>query len=72
MDFKMSREDIRNRIEQILSEILSDKHDMKITLKFKDPQESTDEKRRSDKVTGRHSTNAGKGTRRATRKDVKN
>jgi hypothetical protein len=72
MDFGMSREDIRNRIEQILSEILSDKHDMKITLKFKDPQESTDEKRRSDKVASGHSTNARKRTGRATRKDVKN
>jgi hypothetical protein len=70
MDFGMSREDIRSRIEQILSEILSDKHDMNIKLKFKDPQESRDEERRSNQNVSRHRTNARKRVGRATRKDA--
>lgn len=60
MVFEMSREDIKCRIEQIMSEILSDKHDMKITLKFKEPEESRSDERRSDKTTGRHRVDAGR------------
>lgn len=35
----MSNQDIKARIEEILSDILSDKHEAKITIKFVDKKE---------------------------------
>lgn len=36
---KVSREDIKARIEEILSDILSDKYEMEIKLKFEKSEE---------------------------------
>lgn len=38
----MSNEDIKTRIEEILSDILSDKYEAKITIKFFKDEESSD------------------------------
>jgi len=73
MDWEVSREDIKSKVERILSDILSDKYDMNITVRFEKAEESRDnEEGRSNQSTGRHRSNARKGTRRTKRKDATN
>lgn len=48
---------MKSRIEEVLSRILSQKHDAKITIKFK---EREDEQRRDHRGTGITSPNARK------------
>lgn len=72
MDWGVSREELKSRVERILSNILSDKYDMNIKVKFRDKEESRDEKRRSNQDTSRYRVNARKGNRRITRKDTAN
>lgn len=64
MDAEVSREDIRSRVEQILSAILSDKYEAKITIKFRDKQENAHEQKRGNQVISGHSTDARKRARR--------
>lgn len=67
MDWGVSREELKDRVERILSNILSDKHDMNIKVKFRDKQESKDEKRRSYKDVSRYRINARERARRVER-----
>lgn len=72
MDWGVSREELKSRVERILSNILSDKYDMNIKVKFRDKQESEDEKRRSYKDVSRHRINARERARRVERQDATN
>ena len=72
MDWGVSREELKSRVERILSNILSDKYDMNIKVKFRDKEESRDEKRRSNQDTSGYRVNARKGNRRIARKDTAN
>ena len=72
MDWGVSREELKSRVERILSDILSDKHDVNIKVKFRDKQESEDETRRSYQDTSRYRTDARKRARRVKREDASN
>lgn len=48
---------MKSRIEEVLSRILSEKHDAKITIRFK---EREDEQRRDNQGTSRAGSNARK------------
>lgn len=72
MDWGVSREELKSRVERILSNILSDKYDMNIEVKFRDKQESEDEKRRSYKDVSRYRINARERARRVERQDATN
>ncbi len=64
MDWEVSREELKGRVERILSSIMSDKFDMNITIKFRDRQENEDEKGRSNQDVSRHRANARERARR--------
>jgi len=72
MDWGVSREELKDRVERILSSIMSDKFDMNITIKFRDKQEDEDEERRSDKDVSRYRANARERARRIKRENVEN
>lgn len=72
MDWGVSREELKSRVERILSNILSEKYDMNIKVKFRDKQESKDETRRSYQDTSRHRANARERARRIARENAEN
>jgi hypothetical protein len=49
---EVSEIDIKSRIEEILSEILSDKHDVNITLKFRDQGENKNGDYNTSRIIG--------------------
>lgn len=60
---------MKSRIEEIVSRILSEKHDAKIKVTFK---ERKDEQRRDNYRTSRTGSNARKRTSKAAKEDTTN
>lgn len=56
---------MKSRIEEVMSRILSEKHDAKIKIKFKERQ---DEQRRDNHGVSRADSNARKGNKEIKRK----
>lgn len=72
MDWGVSREELKDRVERILGNIMSDKFDMNITIKFRDKPEGKDEEGRSNKDVSRYRINARERARRITRENAEN